>query len=407
MEDKFFIANAGQEFGKNDVNLIAEEAALADDRILAELIRLRPLGSPTRGILPPSHGSSPLATSSVVVPSGSADAQVQINPFRAVIGPISPASGIDALRNSRSAISVGAATMPQLKQFPAATNNRWDLLYAVVSVEIDGPSMTRYQKTSGSPAIATAVTTTKQTTVKLAVLPGTEATTPTRPTIPADSGSNYYIPLAYVLLPAGHTLGAAIPAANIHECAPVLALSRATGANTMRVASGMSSTSGIAVANEGWTPATGRPQAFLPATMSGGESLFAALHEASATRTIALGATGILDNSTDWRRRAFKVTACLGGSTLMWRTQSPSSLPRSGDATVVRMSNSFFADFGGTRAALMSLSSAMGGGMNPAATVVLYVDMADGAIKCDVGATSPDIDFCFWIEATAQFNNAF
>jgi hypothetical protein len=409
MEDKFQIVSAGQEFGKDDVNLVSTEAALADDRILAELLRLKPLGAPTRGILPPSHNGSPITAAAICAPSGAADARVVIYPFRAVIGPVAPATGLDMHRNSRSAISVGTADMWQYATFAAATNNRWDLLYAVVAVDIDGPGVTRYTKTSASPATASTVVTTKKTTVTLAVVQGVEAGTPARPAIPADSGSNYYIPLAYVLLPAGHTLVTSIAATNIFEVAPVLSVSRAMGVNTMAPATGMSSSSGIAVVTETWTPASGRPKAFLPATMAGADTVIIALNEMTAPRTIALGTTGIIDSSRDWRRRLFRVTAVAGTSGFCWNTGAPNFPNYSSTSTVLATANSHnVTSYAGTDSMIFNFTSAFGSGSDVAAgaSVAIYVDHATGALKCTVSATDPACSILVWLEATAQFNNA-
>src|SRR6478609_1703037 len=174
MEDRFRIQVVGQELGKDDVNLIGSEASLADDRVLAEMLRMLPYsGSPARGILPASSqqvsGSSAVTTSSVVTPSGSADAKTIINPFRAVIGPRSPTTGKDAYRDIRSAISVGpSADMRQFITHAAQpTNPRWDLIYAVVDVEIDGTFVNRYVKTDSTPATAQSISTTARTRVQI------------------------------------------------------------------------------------------------------------------------------------------------------------------------------------------------------------------------------------------------
>jgi hypothetical protein len=412
MEDKFFLASPGQELGRSEVNLMAEEAALADDRILAELLRLRPLGaSPARGILPPSHSGSPITAAAIAVPSGVADATVVVYPFRAVIGPISPGTGIDMLRNSRSAISVGTANMWQYVTFAAtAGNNRWDLLYARVDVEIDGPSVTRYIKTSGLAATASALATTKRTTVTLQVLQGTEAATPTRPAVPADSGSSYIIPLAYVLLQHPHTLATAISAAKIFEVAPVLSISRAMGVSTLAPAAGMSSATGIAVANELWTPAAGRPKAFLPSTMTGSESVLISLKEISGTRTIPLGGTGVIDNTRDWRRRLFRLVAQAAAGDFAWNTGGGSGMPFSSGVVAVAtgVANSFdTTTYAGTSSLLYSFSSTNWSGVVASgAQVIIWVDSSTGFLMGFVSATDPACNVFVWLEASGQFNNA-
>jgi hypothetical protein len=418
MEDQFRIAIVGQELGKNEVNLVAETGALADDRVLAELLRLLPLStspSPARGILPASsqqQGSPPATTvSAVVVPSGSADARTIINPFRAVIGPRSTALGKDAYRDIRSAISVGAAAdMRQYVTHQAQpTNPRWDLICAAVDVEIDGMVVNRYVKTASTPAVVQSLSTTSVTRVRLDVQQGVPGSTPARPAPPADSAPTYYIPLAYVLLPAGHTLASAIPKANIFECAPVLSISRAMGVGSMAPASGMSSSSGIAVATEGWTPGTGRPKAFLPPTMTGSETVLIALKEISGTRTIALGQPAIIDNTRDWRRRVFRITANAEVGDFAWSASGSMPGPASGSHVGIGVANSLnTTTYAGTSSLLYSFNpSDWTGIMASGSQVIIWVDSSTGFLMGFVGATDPACNFFVWLEASGQFNNAF
>ena len=61
-EKKYVHLLDGQEVEEDDLNGISENAALADDRVLAELVRVRPYNgtSPSRGIMPYGYlGAAP------------------------------------------------------------------------------------------------------------------------------------------------------------------------------------------------------------------------------------------------------------------------------------------------------------------------------------------------------------
>src|ERR1700728_290119 len=74
----------GQEVEQEDINLLGTTSGLADDRVLAELLRLAPFdGTNTaKAILPYALRAGDSAT---VVPNG-ATGSVRVLPFRAIIG---------------------------------------------------------------------------------------------------------------------------------------------------------------------------------------------------------------------------------------------------------------------------------------------------------------------------------
>lgn len=399
MEDRYQHTIPGTEVSEVDINLIATDAALADDHVFAELFRL---GAGLKGVTVASGGAS-----AIIQPSGSANAQVKINPFRAFIGALSPTTAADAYKNIRSGIAASTVgTNPNTITLPDATNNRWDLIYARVDVDIDGPTVQRFVKTGTTASTQTPVVATKKTTVTLGRVAGFEATTPAKPALPADSGSSYYIALGYVLLPAGHTITTAISKTRIDEVAPVINVAPAAGAMSVRIANGQYAESGPVLANETWTPATGRPQAYLPPTMGGGMSLFIALRELSTPRTVTLGATATLDDSIDWRKRLWRVTASFttsGGFT--WNATQ--GLPGTTLPVLTVLSQSMHDPVYANKSALILLDNTTTSGVMAAgSTLLLYVDKTDGKIKCDMGATAPGCNFIFWLECTGQFDNA-
>jgi len=186
----------------------------------------------------------------------------------------------------------------------------------------------------------------------------------------------------------------------------VLSLSRAMGVGTMVPATGMSSASGIAYTEETWTPATGRPKAFLPPTMVGADSVIIALKESATPRTIGLSATKVIDNSRDWRRRLFRVTATAATSDFCWNG-SGNNFPNHTIAQVQASANSFNLAYAGTDSLIITLSSSNLPLVAAGANVYIYVDHTTGYLMGNVAATDPACNFVIWIEASGQFNDAF
>lgn len=414
MEDRYQHTIDGQEVNEGDINLVATEASLADDRTLAELFRLAQVGTTNpggvlidRGIV----GGDPV--SAIVVPSGSADARVSIAAFRAFVGAVLPGDSVAARKNIRSGFS-GTTTM----QFPAITTNpRWDLIYARVDVDVDAASVSRFVKTGTTPATQQSIVTTKQTTVTIGRVQGTESSSATFPAIPADSGSSYYIPIAYVLLLAGHTLTTAIAKTNICESAYMLRVSPGTGGAHCKPAS-INSRVGLSGAQlaSTWT-SSGRNHAFIPPTMVGKVEKLIAL-EFGATRTAGLGVTTVVDDTIDWRNRLFKTTVFVGsisGSsyTLAWNSGGTAFAPdgrlpsAATGGPVVAMGQSFHQDAGAAGGEVALLIAATVPQLAASSSVELYVDMTTGKLMVKVSATDPSAEIVFWLEATGQHNNAF
>lgn len=307
-EERLELPVNGMSVQKTDVDLWSKNAALADDRVLAELVRLRPKpsgpGVAARAILPSgTHDGS--ISSSILVPSGSSDSTVKVRPFRAIIGSRDTIDNIghkDNWQDVRSALHIPNVDDEQYRniQLSATTsNNRWDLIWARVDVDIDSATVSRYVKSSSGTVSAQNVVPTKVCTVTIGVTEGTEASTPSVPSLPSDSGSAYYIRLGSVLLAHPHTLTDAIAADQIREDAPIVSLAEAMGATTVSPPQAASAINGYPQTLDPWTTST-RSALYLPSTMVGGLSRF------FPVQGLTVG-THILDASADWRNRLFKV----------------------------------------------------------------------------------------------------
>src|ERR1700736_4514807 len=201
-EDRFALSVSGQELQKDDVNLVAKEAALADDRVLAELLRLAPFDGArvTKAIVPFGHTG---ASGPTVAPNGAARS-VLVSPFRAVIGSRTPvqAGAKDTWRDIRSAIYTGSPTsLTGTVAFApnASPNSRWDLVYAAVAVDANGASLPRFAKDAATKVVnLQTLVTTLTNPVTVGVVPGTPAPSPIAPAVPNDAGGTFYIPLSLV-----------------------------------------------------------------------------------------------------------------------------------------------------------------------------------------------------------------
>jgi hypothetical protein len=427
MEQRYVTPTDGIEIERDDFDLVSKNAALADDRVFSELLRMTPsadgVNAGQRGVLACNPVGALTRGSALVVPSSATDARVRVLPFRAFV--MKPeALAADAYKAVRSAVCMTTAAigafLSSIGEFnsswqfaPALTGNRWDLLYVRIDVDKADAGTLRYTKDVDDNVASQTLSLTQRTVATLGVVQGVEATTPARPALPADAGGSYYIALAFVLLLDGHTLITPIAATNIFEVAPVLQLHRATGANSLRVANQIYKDGGTVVANEGWTPASGRPKAYQPPSTGGCESFMFGLYEAAAPRSVTLNTVGVIDDSVDFRNRLFKVTVMYGSASagFVWNNAGatfPGNAYLGQSITTIAQS---FKEDGGTgsgRALLANLNNSNTGAVMAAgSTLQLFVDMADGKLKCAMGATNPVCNFYFWIEAAGEFVNAF
>lgn len=424
-EDKIQVSTNGQAVNRDDINTAFSEAALADDRTLAELLRIAPwdgvAANVTRAIIP--YRIQPNATVSAsggtVIPSGSANGKVKINPFRAVIGSRTLVA-TDAKanwRDIRSSVVTGTTTLSQTNGdtgFPdsfganASGNPRWDLVYAQVLVDANAAGVVRKVKdpTSGVVTSPTVTVTTTQT-VSVKVAAGTTGATPAFPALPADPGGGYNVPIAYVRIPNGFGAGSTILTSQIRESATVVLMSAATGVSTMAPTE-MNDSRILSTQLDTWGSAGTRPETFVPRTMTGKHERFFLLDLQTP-----ITATGdILDASIDWRNRYFKVCARAGAAVSGVFASSIPGTPAnafpipSSTASFTTMGQSFVADATYVAASRTVAYFEPTGVPNMAAAtaVTLYVD-ASGNLKIFLTG-APACRIMVWLESTAQFPNA-
>lgn len=330
-EQQFNIAVNGQEVQQADFNMLGASSGLADDRTLADILRMVPFtGTVQKAVLPYGYPGSTAAT---VAPTGSANGSVTINPFRAIIGPRTAAAtnALLAWRDIRSGVFVGgggswsaapptALTFTQAFGANGSGQPRWDLVYAVVSVDAFGSNVTRYVKPPGTTvSTPTPVTNVIQSAVSIGVVPGMPGASPALPAITADGSGNYYIPLAYVRIPIAFGAGNTIATADIYDVAPVpIGVPRGTGGAGLSVANQQNAVGGAVVPGAKaatWGAGTtnhDRPPAYMPATMCGLEVLQVSIDLRGVTPgnwSHGLGTAAIIDNSRDWSKRNFLTVA--------------------------------------------------------------------------------------------------
>lgn len=321
MESRYQHTVNGQSVLQDDLNTIGEAASLADDRVFAELFRMAPYdGSDvSKGILP--YALADAGNEQLVAPNG-ATGTVRVNPFRAFVGSRTAVAS-DAKENwrdIRSSIAVGSTTLTQEVSFgtaPPAGQTRWDLVYAVVSVDANAAAVARKVKDPTSKVVSSQnVVVTKSTTVTIGVVTGTASATPSFPSIPSDTGSSYYIPLAYVCLMDTYDASYTVQGYRIVHAAPVLAISRATSGKSVRVADQQYTPGGVvmttAMQQELGSGGGEYPMAYLPSTMAGTETVFVALDLANVTTAFHSHANGDVIDSGDWRGRICFWSAVIG-----------------------------------------------------------------------------------------------
>jgi hypothetical protein len=301
MENKFVLVNDGQALLQADLNQIGDSAGMADDRVYAELFRLPPGNGSTvtKGVLPSSTG--PLiaaATGSVNVPA-----------FRAFVGSrTAPATNAKkSYRDSQSGLSVTDASTALATNLPiapnASGNARWDAIIAAVTTDAPVSTVLRKVKSPTTGIVAdTSVAAVFFTSVVLSVVTGTPAPSNLFPATPADSAPTYYVLLGYVRVPTGFTSASVVSQSlDIAITAPVLALTRATGGLSASVADQSTVLNTLYQAQ--WGPLGGRPNRYVPSTMTGGDTIWVLLDLLSPLLTQQSHQDGDVIDSRDWRKR--------------------------------------------------------------------------------------------------------
>lgn len=407
MEKQFFITLSGQSVQTQDLDLMGKTAALADDRVLAELLRMAPKSGDhvAKAVLPSGYpGGGPSFGPSIVKP---AIGHIEVAPFRAIVGSREAGTpdAVKGWRDIRSAVFAsnegkGPSDPAMLQRIGIQANTsahpRWDLVYARVDVDIEAEGAVRLHKDPATMAVMPKnIAPYKFTKVTVVVRKGDEEPSPKFPDIEADAGNAYYIPLAYVRVQAGFSGSTQLHRADIWEVAPVVTLAEAVGGNALKPANHHYKIGGNLVGD--W-PAVGgegdRPATFMPPTMVGGESRIL-LIEGNAD--IQPGT--VLDDSVDWRNRFFRTTYQV--------ISKVAAVTRPGAISGTTVPDGFYED------SKTSLGESIfkGEPENTVATIStelssfhLMVDRSTGSLIWGVPNALPAGETLFiWLEASAQY----
>jgi hypothetical protein len=311
MERQVVFGTNGRAVEQDDINALGEAGGLADDRVLAEMLRLvEGSATPVKAILPFGKSTAAKVTGAnngALVSGGSADAKIRIMPFRAIVGSttLAATSVLEHYRGIRSGIHVGASSLFTEKVIAVngSGNPRWDLVYASVQPNVVTTD-TRFLKSTSSGAISSnTYDIYKSTPVTITVLAGTPGASPTRPALPADAAGTYNIALAYVWVPSAHNgTTSTVARSQFYELASVASVAAPMGVPRCQPASSLH-TSGQSVDSAQGHQQLLRPGAYLPSTMVGEEKRTILLQRGFAPVSHADGA--VIDNSVDWRFRYF------------------------------------------------------------------------------------------------------
>jgi len=419
MEDRTQLTVNGQELQQSDVNNLGKVSALADDRVLAELLRLAPFsGTVARAVTGFGYKGLPSSLAGLVRPSGNSGA-VCVNAFRAIVGSRGTVAGIgakDNWRDIRSGVftnATGLTNDPTVALAANASGNpRWDLIYATLAVDANGPSVTRYVKnpttlsTAANSLVATLVS-----SVTVGVVTGATGVTPVRPATPADSGSSYVFPLAYVRVPTGFGASSAVLAADINLIAPMAHPAASSGAASCRVATSNNQPSQMVAAyRDAWSVGTYRSPTYLPADMVGATELVVLINGATCVNG------SLVDDSIDWSRRIFKWQANYAYSTTGYYDSDSTTTPMSTTPALNAsgIGNSFSDTLGTSQSAVVDLTApgtfptnVYLGSLPAAGRFGLYVDRTTGNLRCFSNLSGANSFYLtIWLTASGPFANA-
>lgn len=450
------LPNVGQEMERPDLNLAVATAALADDRVLAELLRILPYDGGAQGIYKAilGYSSSPAGTGEapspgpVVVPTGSANGSVQVNPFRAIVGsrnlvgaapspnPTSDTNALCNWRDVRSGIFTGSATTLSTALSIAANasgNPRWDLIYATVAVDAGQNTVVRRVKDPTSGSISTpSVPQYLLSPVTVQVLTGTPGATPSLPTLPADSAGNYNLALSAVRVPNGFTSTSTVATTDLRSLTlgnngqPSGPFRDLTSGFRVAAASGNNDSKGTYAIRSAfqWNAASGgRPGVFLPPDWLGGAMRIVEIDCTDPSSANWSHNDGdVVDDSIDWRDRMFLVHVQDGLSNHPFANdhtnQQKDLIPEAGGSSGIyaafyhaprfNMGQSFFSDGAPTGSGSGSFVSYQPGGAGTAiqsgAQINLWVDLTTGLLKCNIIGT-PSARIIFWVMTTGAYPN--
>ena len=401
MEPQFKLTGNGVAVVAEDLNLLGEAAALADDRVFAELFRMPPMAGSvvSKAIVAATLGE-------LVAPNG-ATGSVNVYPFRALVGSrtAEATNPTKSARDIRSAVVVGqGSTRAQALSLSAnaSGNPRWDLVYVRLTPDTTGTSVIRKKKDPTSKVIsAVSEAVTAVTSWSLGVVTGTPNAAPTTPALPADTSTDFYIPLAYVRVPTGFTAASTVAIDSIAIVAPAIAVRAGGDAGTRP-----STTNGASASLATWGSSGTRNSLFLPTTMVGEESIIVAVNLVTGSESHADGA--VVDDSRDWRKRLCRWAAQVTDSTedFAWATGGlcPSSFDNSTRLNPSGLHVSGLGHTFQTGRRVANLNGANLAVMPDTSYVGLEVDASTGALKVRY-ANAPNARVLFWITFTSPIDN--
>lgn len=408
----------GQELRQFEVNQAFREAALADDRALAELFRVYPYQSSgpwvTKLVVPcgfTGAGANSTQVQQIVRPETGG---VNVASFRALIG--SRSGSLGAILGSpsgpkehrvdvRSGIySPGLlAWSEEFIELPANTSGStvWVVVYARVAIAdgteatADSNTATRYGKSAVG--VTGAYSVTLYTNVTVTVL-ATVA-------FPADDPATgvYYVPLAYVRTVNGFGPTTDVTYDDIHEVSPCAQLHSSSGAVVSRPAqSSWSEALPTLATHTPWATTGARPNVYLPPTMTGAQEIWLPIQFVGTASAVD---GDVVDQSVDWRNRLFQWTASFDVYPFAFQPDMTdveyhvpngklSSLTNT-DHVATGLGQSFHGSSSDTRT-VAHLD--LGGGV-----IELTVHGTTGAMHLRVLSGSPNQNILFLIKASGQF----
>jgi hypothetical protein len=422
--DRFQLMTNGQEVEQSDINALSDAGGLADDKVLAELLRLAPFSG--SGV---AKAILPFGTSATVAPAG-ASGSVTISPFRAVVGTRDTVGNIGSLKNwndLRSAIFTGpnALSFSQLLQSNTAAQARWDLIYAQLQVDAPGAQVSRYRKDPSTEQV-TVVQVAKSLvqSISVAVLSGQPGGA--KPQLPPDGGGTYFFPLANVRIPANFGPLSTVAPTDIEELAPYVPLALTTGASVLVPANHQYKEGGTVLSSAAFAWGSGgpRPGPVMPPTMSGCEGRLIAIDaQAAASANWSHQSGSVVDDSRDWRNRVFRWLAIVNPSAqaiFPWdhggsppsRAIGATGAAAQGGWMAFGFGQSFAPDGQILCVPPLSINAPVAAqvtqgnaGLPQSTYVALAVDPSSGALKVFISGV-PGVRAFFWLEASGQFPNA-
>lgn len=435
-ERQFTVTIDGQEVRDTDLNSLGEVSGLADDRVFAELFRPHGIaaGGVPRGrfIIPfnqnlPQVGAVPQGrfyqnpNVQVVAPNG-ASGTTLVGPFRAVLGSatLASSSGLNNWKDGvRSGVHIGSTSgyYTQITHSANSSGNaRIDLVYAIVTPDVNTSTVSRKVKNPSTGVITTqSISVSKVTNVSAAVVTGAPSGSPAIPTLPSDGGGNYYIALALVRIPNGFGASSTVALTDILHDSYHLPVSPEMGVSVVGPAQMNSqiselNTSVLSVARlASWATSGIRPTWFMSPSMIGEDTIWIAIDCTDATSSNwshPLAVTGeVIDQSRNWSNRVFD--AVVTGATGDWAwdpTPTGTSVPYALQDVYHVMGQSFTQDWATGQSRPLQIANSNAPSIMPGSErLTIYCDNPTGILYVDVSGQLTN-KILIKLSASAPFN---